>query len=283
MSHYVRDFYDQNAGQEWQRADTALSKIEFASALRLIDKYFPKQGSICDIGSGPGRYAIELLRKGYAVTLFDLSHESIQLARTKVAELDLQAQNFIVGDAREMEQFTTESFEAVLLMGPMYHVIEPGDRLKVLRNVFRILKPQGMALITYLNSWGLIRTGISDFPAWYQDLSVLRSMLDEHVFPGRRLSGFTECYWSTPEVAIKEVESVGFEVVSYGGAQGFAGGMRPMLEQLAQENPEAYENVVRAAAEMCELKQYRDSTEHMHLVVQKIEHPDSSAGKPREG
>jgi hypothetical protein len=46
------------------------------------------------------------------------------------------------------------------------------------------------------------------------------------------------------------VESAGFEVISYGGAQGFAGGMRPILEQLAKENPEAYENIVQVAAEM---------------------------------
>jgi hypothetical protein len=45
--------------------------------------------------------------------------------------------------------------------------------------------------------------------------------------------------------------------------------MRPLLEQLARENPAAYANVVQAAAEMCELKQYRESTEHLHFVVQK--------------
>jgi hypothetical protein len=114
-----------------------------------------------------------------------------------------------------------------------------------------------------------MRTGFSDFPTWYKDISILRSMVDEHVFSGNRLSNFTECYWSTPEIAIKEVESAGFEVVSYGGAQGFAGGMRPILEQLAKENPDVYENIVQVAAEMCELKQYRDSTEHMHVVARK--------------
>lgn len=269
MSQHVRDFYNQNANHEWQRPDTPLSKIEFASALWLINKYFPEQGYVCDIGSGPGRYAIELIRKGYSVTLFDLSSEVIRLAQTKIAELNLHAQNFIVGDAREMEQLPAEYFDAVLLMGPMYHIIDSGDRLKTLQNVWRILKPAGTALITYLNSWGLIRTGFSDFPTWYQDISTLRSMVDEHIFPGNRLSNFTECYWSTPEVAIQEVESAGFKVTSYGGAQGFAGGMRRILEQLAEENPEAYENIVQVAAEMCELKQYRDNTEHIHLVVRK--------------
>ena len=269
MSQYVQDFYNQNANHEWQQLDTPLSKIEFTSALWLINKYFPKQGSVCDIGSGPGRYAIELIRKGYSVTLFDLSNELIQMAQVKLAERNLQAQDFIVGDAKEMEQLRAESFDSALLMGPMYHTVDAADRSKTLRHVLRILKPKGVALITYLNSWGLLRTGFSDFPTWYQDISILRSMVNEHTFLGKRLSNFTECYWSTPEIAINEVESAGFEVISYGGAQGFAGGMRPILEQLAKENPKAYENIVQVAAEMCELKQYRDSTEHIHLIAQK--------------
>lgn len=269
MSQYVRDFYNHNASHEWQRLDTPLSRIEFTSALWLIDKYFPKPGRVCDIGSGPGRYAIELIRKGYSVTLFDLSDELIQLAKAKLADLHLQAEALIVGDAKEMDALTTASFDAALLMGPMYHLIDRGDRLQALSHVLRLLKPQGVALITYLNSWGLIRTGFSDFPAWYQDIAVLRAMLEEHVFPGNRLSDFTECYWSTPEAAIREVQGAGFEVISYGGAQGFAGGMRPLLEQLASENAAAYENIVQVAAEMCELPQYRDSTEHLHLVVRK--------------
>ena len=269
MSSVIQDYYNQNAEREWGRPDTPLSKIEFASALYLIDKYFPHQGSVCDIGSGPGRYAIEMIRKGYAVTLFDLSEASIQIARDRLAELNLTARALIVGDARDLAQLGRAAFHAVLLMGPMYHLIEKSDRGQVLQQVLGILKPGGFALITYLNAWGLVRTGMTDFPGWYQDINVLRSMQEEHCFPGRTLSGFTECYWSTPEIAIREVEEAGFKVISYGGAQGFAGGMRPILEQLAQENPAAYANVVQVAAEWCERAPYRDSTEHLHLVVQK--------------
>jgi SAM-dependent methyltransferase len=151
----------------------------------------------------------------------------------------------------------------------MYHVIEPDERAKVLQELKRILKPQGIAIIAYLNSWGLIKTGIEDFPDWFKDVSFLRSMLSEHTFRGQWLSGFTECYWSTPEAALREINQAGLEVVSYAGVESFANGMRSMLERLASENPEAYTNIVQAAAETCELKQYRDSTDHLHIVARK--------------
>lgn len=269
MSQLVKDFYNSNAAIEWERLDLPLCHVEFVGTLRLIDTYFPKQGRVCDIGGGPGRYAIELIRRGYAVTLHDISDEEIRLAQVRLDDLKLAAEQLIVGDARDLSAFASESFDAALSLGPMYHILEREDRMIALRELARILKPGGVAIIAYLNSWGLIKTGIVDFPDQFRDIATLRSMLGERTFTGQRLSSFTECYWSTPEVAFGEVNEAGLDIVSYAGAESFANGMGPLLERLAAENPQAYANVVEVAAETCELAQYRDSTDHLHIVVRK--------------
>jgi SAM-dependent methyltransferase len=269
MSQFVRDYYNAHAENEQNRLDMPLCRIEFVSTLRLMDKYFPKQGRVCDIGGGTGRYTIELLRKGYLVTLFDLSDEEIRLAGIQLNKYGLSAEQLIIGDARDMSMFASDTFDAALLLGPIYHVIEPQERAKALQELKRILKPQGVAIIAYLNSWGIIKTGIVDFSDWYKDVSFLHSMLSEHTFPGQTLSGFTECYWSTPEAALREIEQAGLEVVNYAGAESFVGGMGVLLERLAIDDPEAYENIVQLAAETCELKQYKDSTDHLHIIARK--------------
>jgi S-adenosylmethionine-dependent methyltransferase len=269
MSRIVQDFYNKNVVREWERLDTPLSRIEFATALRLIDKYFPSTGHVCDIGSGPGRYAIALLQHGYQVTLVDLSEALLQFAHTQIARLGLHAERCMHGDARDLSALASEVFDAALLMGPMYHVIEANDRRKVLGELRRVLKAGSPALITYLNAWGLIRTGLVDFPNRYCDVAFVRSMLAEHVFQGQELANFTECYWSTPPAALAEVQQAEFEVVSYASAQGFAGGMRPLLEPLATARPDVYANIVQVAAETSELPQYRDTGEHLHIVVRK--------------
>lgn len=241
----------------------------FVSTLRLIDKYFPKQGRICDVGGGPGRYSIELIRRGYAVTLFDLSDEGIRLAHTHLLKSELSAEQLIVGDAQDMSALASGSFDAALLLGPMYHIVEPEKRANVLRELTRILKPEGTAIIAYLNSWGLIKTGIVDFPNQYRDICTLRSMLGEHTFTGQSLKNFPECYWTTPEVALGEVKKADLDVISYAGAESFANGMGVLLKGLEADNPEAYWNVVEVAAETCELQQYRDSADHLHIVARK--------------
>src|SRR5215469_9345253 len=125
MSQPVREYYDSNADKEGSRLDLPLCQIEFRSTLRLIRQYFPVSGRICDLGCGAGRYSIELARRGYRTTLFDLSERLLDRARSVFAEHRLQAERFIRGDARDLGELESGGYDAALLLGPMYHVIDP--------------------------------------------------------------------------------------------------------------------------------------------------------------
>ncbi|MDE3001383.1 MAG: methyltransferase domain-containing protein [Gemmatimonadota bacterium] len=269
MSEYVRNYYDAAPEREWERLDTGLSRVEFASTLRLIEKYFPSSGAICDIGGGPGRYAIELARRGYRVTLFDLSGKLLERAKQAFTSEGISAESFVQGDARDLSCFDDESFDAVLLLGPLYHLIERGDRSRALSETTRILKPGGRAIVAFLNAWGLLRSGVVDFPKRFRNPAFLRSMLGEQAFEDHELSGFTECHWSNPDIASEELQEAGLRIVGHAGAQGFLGGMAPLFESLGKDEPEAYENVLEFAAETSELPQFRDATNHVHFVVEK--------------
>lgn len=121
-----------------------------------------------------------------------------------------------------------------------------------------------------LNTWGLIRTGIADFPEWYRNRDTILALLTARGYSAAELPGFTEAYWATPPQALDEVTTAGFEVISYAGAEGFCGGMGPMLTNLAERDPEVLENIVAVAAGTCELPQYRDATDHLHLVLRRL-------------
>ncbi len=268
MSQAVINFYNTNADAECGRLEQPLCRIEFASTWRLIQKHFPASGRVCDIGSGAGRYAVELAQRGYRVTLLDISERLLERARLAFERNQVQAERFVCTNARDLNVLETEGFDAALVLGPMYHLIEPQDRARVLRELRRALKPGGVAVVAYLNSWGILRTGVADFPERYRDAAFVRSMLGELRFEGE-LHGFTECYWATPPSALSELRDADFEIVTYAGAEGFAGGLRPLIEKLAAEDAEAYQNLVSVAAETSELPQYRDACDHLHFVVRK--------------
>ena len=269
MSSVVKDFYDRYPEREWLRLTNSLSRLEFVGTARLIDKYFPPSGFVCDVGGGPGRYAIELARRGYDVTLVDLSDALLERARLELRNAQLAVSQIVQTNATDLGQLETGHFHAALMLGPLYHLVESGQRSQALGELRRILRPGGIAIVAYLNSWGILRCGVADFPERYDDHEFLASMLAEKAFTGG-LEGFTECYWSTPPSALTEVESAGFEIVARAGVEGFAGGMRPMVERIVADRPEVTSTLEAMVAETCELPQYRDATEHFCVVVRKL-------------
>lgn len=264
----VTQYYDSAAEREWQRLNKPYSNIEYRSTLYLIDKYFPKEGKILDIGSGPGRYSLALLERGYEVSLLDLSQNELDIAKRKIAEAGYKADEYYHRSALDLGSFEDNTFDALLVMGPMYHLHSEADRRKVLTEAKRILKDGGVALIAYINTWGALKASIREFPESFMDIEHFERYKEGGLAFSAEES-FTETYFTTPILALKEVEKVGYEVVSYAGAESFISGMHIEIENLAFYMPEVYENYVKKASEYCELPQYRDATEHLNIVVKK--------------
>ena len=66
----VKDFYTKKVRDEWRRlVKDAYHRLEFDTTLHYLDKYLPPHGLILDAGGGPGRYTLELAKKGYEVVL----------------------------------------------------------------------------------------------------------------------------------------------------------------------------------------------------------------------
>ncbi|MEW6723673.1 MAG: methyltransferase domain-containing protein [Bacillota bacterium] len=268
MSDVVRGFYDQNALREWERLDRPYRKLEFASTVYLVCKYFPPTGRVADIGGGPGKYTIELLRRGYRVTLIDLSEGLLQVARQKTQEAGLFPDAIHAADACDLSFLPDGHFDAALHMGPMYHLVKREQRLKALAELYRILKPGAPAIVAFINSWGLLRALLTESPEFYRDPENIRRLFAEFTQEGPQ-QGFTEAYFTTPPAALGQLEEAGFEIISYAGVEGFASGSLDQLTRMHAEDHGAYLNILEAVARSCESPQFRDTTEHLHVVVRK--------------
>lgn len=264
----VRSYYNEAAKQEWERLNNSYSRVEFLSTLSLVNRYFPKEGKIMDIGSGPGRYSLELLKKGYQVELLDLSHEELNIAKCNISEAGLVADAYHCMSATEIGHFEEASFDSLLILGPMYHLHHEEDRLKVLADAYKMLKPGGVALLAYINTWGALKASVFEFPESFEDIAHIDRYLEGNLKFAKEDS-FTATFFTTPPKAMAEIGKTDFEIVSYAGAEGFLSGTRQSLKVLADTMPEAYENYVAKASEFCEAPQYRDATEHLVFVLRK--------------
>lgn len=267
MINEVKRYYDENVNEEWNRLEDPYTRIELFSTLYIIKKYFPKEGNVLDIGSGPGKYSIELLKRGYKVSLMDLSDKAISLAKYNIESSGLSAEKYICGDATYLNGEKDESYDAILLMGPMYHIHSKEQRRKILNECRRILKPKGVILITYINSWGVLKAGISEFPYEFQEIDSVYKLFNEQIFSQEE--SFTESYFTTPPIALEEVGSSGLNLISYAGAESFLSGLGYYMTKHYIENKKIYLNLLKVATEKCEEPQFRDSTEHLIIVANK--------------
>lgn len=140
-------------GKERERLDEPRGIIEFERTKDILGRYLPPApATIADIGGGPGRYALWLAERGYCVYHRDLVGLHVQQLLDAAAEhpsLDIET---AVGDARQLD-LPDASVDAVLLFGPLYHLPLRGDRVQVLAEARRIVRPGGLVFAAAISRW----------------------------------------------------------------------------------------------------------------------------------
>ena len=125
--------------------DQAITRDEVDLFTRTLD--LAPDSEILDLCCGQGRHTLELSRRGYAsVQGLDRSHYLIQRARA-AAKKDGLSVRFREGDARKLPH-AADRFDVVMLLGNSFGYFDTvEDDLRVLREIFRVLKPLGRLLI----------------------------------------------------------------------------------------------------------------------------------------
>ncbi|MCB0142962.1 MAG: methyltransferase domain-containing protein [Caldilineaceae bacterium] len=125
--------------------DPNITKREIDLFLDVL--HAPKESVILDLCCGQGRHTLELARRGYQ-NLFglDRSHYLINRAKTLNKKGGFNV-TFKEGDARKLP-FPNDKFDYVVIAGNSFGYFESAhDDLKVLREVLRVLKPNGNLLV----------------------------------------------------------------------------------------------------------------------------------------
>lgn len=106
-----------------------------------------QESVILDLACGQGRHSLEFARRGFSqIYGIDRSHYLIRKAKQSNSNENLNV-NFKEGDARKLP-FQADTFEVILMLGNSFGYFENvNDDLKILNEIFRVLKPNGKFLI----------------------------------------------------------------------------------------------------------------------------------------
>jgi ubiquinone/menaquinone biosynthesis C-methylase UbiE len=201
-------YYD--AGNEAQRLLGGTGQLEFTRTQELLQRFLPCPPAIVyDIGGGAGIYACWLAEQGYEVHLVDVVPLHIEQARAaSSAQPDHPIASLTVGDARAIDR-QDESVDAVLLLGPLYHLTEREDRLLALREARRILRSEGAVFAVGISRFASALDGL--LHKFLDDADFMRIVEQDlaegqHRNPTEHPGYFTTAYFHRPEELAAELE-----------------------------------------------------------------------------
>jgi ubiquinone/menaquinone biosynthesis C-methylase UbiE len=208
----VAAYYAQ--GVERARLDAGQGALELARTQALLERYLPPPPAVvADIGGGPGRYAVWLACLGYRVHLVDPVPLHVEQARTAASDLLRGAAlaSAEVGDARAL-RLADASVDAVLLMGPLYHLPERGDRLQALAEARRVCRRGGVvvaaAISRFASTLDGLRAGYLEDPA-FAAVAAGDRQDGRHRNPTGDPAYFTTSYFHRPEDLASECAAAG--------------------------------------------------------------------------
>ena len=106
---------------------------------------------ILDSGGGTGKWTMYLAKRGYRVTLTDISEQSLNRAKEKIKANKLSVHDIIQCNS-ESTPFRDSSFDGLVLMGGVLSYTP--DTISLLKECYRIIKPKGFILFDFLNTYG---------------------------------------------------------------------------------------------------------------------------------
>jgi len=198
----------------WRERSGLLEKEQY-----FIEKYIKNKGRLIEAGTGGGRIALETKRlyPHLDIVAFDFVEEMIESAKSKSSKID-----FRVNDASNLSSFADESFEFAIYLQQIVSLVPHELIPKVLDEIYRILKKDGLVIFSFLSYEGRKINYILSFLT-----NTVRKVRGEkwerQRLPWLKLAGkanlslfdkgVATTYWFYQEEIEKKLQDISFEII----------------------------------------------------------------------
>lgn len=233
----VHSFYAARPREEWSRLfANPYARLEYDTTIRFIKEYLNgSKKTVLDAGGGPGRYTVELAKKGHHVVLLDPVGENLEFARKQIRRAGvLRDVSLTEGSIENLSAFPDENFDLVLCLGgPLSHVMKESVRVKAVAELVRVTKSSGLLFVSVIGRLSpLVQELENGFK--YTGVALSRRLRDKGDYYGERI--FTPFHGFLPDELIRLFESVGRTIVlEMVGLQGIGSNHLTAVNKLAKD------------------------------------------------
>jgi ubiquinone/menaquinone biosynthesis C-methylase UbiE len=199
-------------------------RLEYLRTRELLACHLPSApATIVDVGGGAGIYALPLAAEGYSVHLIDPVPLHVEQAiEGSSSQLEAPLASVEVGDARRLPR-ERASADAVLLLGPLYHLTEREDRILALREARRVVRPGGTVVAAAVSRFASTMDGLARGYLANDEFEgiVERDVAEgQHRNPRNRPGWFTTAFFHLPQELRVEMTEAGLTLETLVAVEG---------------------------------------------------------------
>lgn len=255
----LNKFYNEVCDED-ARLNAKHRQLEFLTTDRYVQKYLKPSAKILEVGAGTGKYSIYYAKQGYSVNAIEYVQHNLDVLKTKITDdMNICAEQ---GDAIDLSRFEDNTFDIVLVLGPLYHLYTEDEVNKCIVEARRVCKNDGVMMFAYLPndsimiSWGLLKGHLK---SGYDN-----KQFDENFKMISKASEIMRAFY------IDEIEEImranNIQKINNISTSGVAPHFRDIVDNLSGEEFEIWKNYHFSS---CERKEVQGYSTHMLYIGKK--------------
>ncbi len=228
--------------------------VEYAITVRYLDRYIPDGAAVADIGVGVGHYSEQLARRGCILHLVDVAQRLLDATVTRLREAGLadRIAGVHYASATNLGALPDACCDAVLLLGPLYHLGDAGERRQAIDEAARVLLPGGLVFAAGINRLTFLWDILHDAP---DSITARKDFLDRYLRDGNfdpPIAGLPAVVHMATAAEFRSELGAAFQCVLMAGTESFAGKLGTEFLSASPESQAIWLDLVERTGTMME-------------------------------
>ncbi|MGL5023296.1 class I SAM-dependent methyltransferase [Cetobacterium sp.] len=218
-----------------------MNKLEFITTIEKLNSIIKSGDKIIELGAGTGNYSFYYNDKGHEVVALDIVLKHVEIIEQKIKEKNSKKIKTYLGSAIDLSEFSDESFDVVLCLGPMYHLTSVEDQRSCIKESRRILKKDGVLAIAYINKhYILANTMLNN--NYLKESFIEKTLTSGVMKSGDEGNFWVESNYFTPKEIEKFVDKIGFRKISNIATDGIGRLFSEKVNSFSEKEFEIFKN-----------------------------------------